>query len=129
MQMMPPLRPAGRSYSVALVTDAPTTTPDADLAGRLRFFKVMAVIVGVGLLLLVTGVVLRYGFGHPRLSKTWSPIHGFLYMIYLVATARLGVRARWTLTKIVTVMLAGVVPFLSFWMERRVARSFEPGRA
>ena len=101
-----------------------SAVPD-DIRARLTFFKVMAVIVGCGLLLLVLGVILRYGFGHPTLSKTWSPIHGFLYILYLVATALLGVRARWSLSRIVGVMLAGTVPFLSFWMERRVARSFE----
>lgn len=101
-----------------------TVVPE-ELRTRLTFFKAMAIIVGCGLLLLVLGMILRYGFDHPTLSKTWSPIHGFLYIIYLVATALLGVRARWTVPKIVGVMLAGTVPFLSFWMERRVAHSFE----
>ncbi|MEP6667456.1 MAG: DUF3817 domain-containing protein [Nocardioidaceae bacterium] len=96
------------------------TGPPEHLRLALTFFKVMAIVVGCGLLLLVLGVILRYGFDHDRLSKTWSPIHGFLYIVYLIATARLGIKARWALTKIVLVMLAGVVPFLSFWVERRV---------
>lgn len=100
-----------------------SVAPD-DIRTRLSFFKVMALIVGCGLLLLTLGVILRYGFGHPTLSKTWSPIHGFLYMVYLVATALLGVRARWAVSKTIGVMLAGTVPFLSFWIERRVAREF-----
>lgn len=107
------------------MTDSSGSDLDASISGPLRFFRVMAVIVGAGLLLLVLGVILRYGFGHPTLSKTWSPIHGFLYMVYLVATARLGVRAGWTHVKTVGVMLAGVVPFLSFWVEHRVTRSFK----
>jgi len=107
------------------VTDSSASSA-ADISGPLRFFRMMAVIVGLGLLLLVAGVILRYGFGHPTLSKTWSPIHGFLYMLYLVATARLGVRAGWTHGKIVLVMLAGVVPFLSFWVEHRVSQSLRP---
>lgn len=91
----------------------------------LTFFKVMAVVVGVGLLLLVTGVVLRYGFDHPQLSKVWSPIHGFLYLVYLVATALLGSRLRWPLGKIVLVALAGTIPFLSFVAEQKVSRQVE----
>jgi integral membrane protein len=106
-------------------TQQRTTVVPEGIRARLTFFKVMAIIVGIGLLLLVLGMILRYGFGHPTLSKTWSPIHGFLYIVYLISTALLGVKAGWTVTKMVGVMLAGTVPFLSFWMEQRVAKSFE----
>ena len=47
----------------------------------------MAVVVGLGLLLLTLEVVLHYGFDNDSLAW-WSPIHGFLYMLYLIATAR-----------------------------------------
>jgi integral membrane protein len=97
----------------------------ATVRRALTFFKVMAFVVGFGLLLLVTGMVLRYVFDEPWLSQTWSPIHGFLYMVYMVATANLGFKVRWGLAKIVLVMLAGTVPFLSFWAERRVSVEVE----
>ena len=42
-----------------------------------------------------------------------------------VATALLGFRVGWSLPKIVGVMLAGCVPFLSFWVERKVAGQVE----
>ncbi len=87
----------------------------------LRRFEVMAVVVGFGLLLLTLEVILNYGFDNDALSW-WSPIHGVLYMLYLVATADLALKLRWPLTKMIGVMLAGVVPFFSFFMERKVAR-------
>ncbi|GAB1820489.1 DUF3817 domain-containing protein [Herbidospora sp. RD11066] len=86
----------------------------------LKPFRVMAYIVGCMLLVLVTGMVLRYGFDIPGPSQIISPIHGFLYMIYLVATINLGLKARWSWGYILGVMLAGTVPFLSFYFERRV---------
>lgn len=89
---------------------------------KLRFFQVMAFVVGVGLLLLVLEMVLHYGFGNDVLAW-WAMPHGFLYMIYLVAVALLGFALRWDLLKMIGVMLAGVVPFLSFWVEHRVHRS------
>ena len=52
----------------------------------------------------------------------WPSPHGWVYMVYLVATALLGFELRWGLGKMVGVMLAGCVPFLSFWVEHRVAR-------
>ena len=106
---------------------------DADgVRPRLTFFKVMAFIVGVGLLVLVTEMVLSYGFGmkgDENPLSWWPQPHGFIYMVYLVATALLGFKVGWTLPKIVLVMLAGCVPFLSFWVERRVAREVEGGLA
>ena len=99
---------------------------------RLTFFKVMAFVVGVGLLVLVAEIVLSYGFGLKGADNPlswWPQPHGFIYMVYLVATALLGFKVGWTLPKIVLVMLAGCVPFLSFWVERRVAREVEAGLA
>jgi integral membrane protein len=87
-------------------------------------YKVMAVVVGLGLLVLTLEVVLHYGFDNDSLAW-WSPIHGVLYMLYLVATADLGMKDRWSLGRMVGVMLAGVVPFFSFVMERKVAREVE----
>lgn len=95
---------------------------------RLTFFKVMAFIVGVGLLVLVVEMVLSYGFGMKGDDNPlhwWPQPHGFIYMVYLVATALLGFKVGWSLPKMVGVMLAGCVPFLSFWVERKVAREVE----
>lgn len=87
----------------------------------LQRFKVMAFVVGFGLLVLCLEIVLRYGFGNDVLAW-WSPVHGVLYMIYLVTTADLAFKVQWSLPKMLGVMLAGVVPFFSFFMERKVAR-------
>lgn len=99
---------------------------------RLTFFKVMAFTVGIGLLLLVLEIVLSYGFdmkGEDNPLSWWPQPHGFIYMAYLLATALLGFKVGWSLPKMVLVMLAGCVPFLSFWVERRVAREVESGLA
>jgi integral membrane protein len=89
-------------------------------------FRVIAYLVGGFLLLLTVGVVLRYGFGEPGLSETVSPIHGFLYMLYLVAVFDLGRRAGWSPKRMILVMLAGTIPFLSFVAERMVSRHWIP---
>ncbi|CAN7335758.1 DUF3817 domain-containing protein [Knoellia sp. LjRoot47] len=94
----------------------------------LTFFKVMAFVVGVGLLVLVVEMVLEYATsmsGEQNPLKWWPQPHGFIYMVYLVATANLGFKVGWSLPRMVGVMLAGCVPFLSFWVERQVAREVE----
>lgn len=108
--------------------DGATTRPlSPKVVAALGRFKVMAIVVGLGLLLLTLEVVLHYGFDNDSLAW-WSPIHGVLYMLYLVTTADLGMKDRWPLRRMIGVMLAGVVPFFSFFMERRVARQVT-GRA
>lgn len=87
---------------------------------RLTFFRVMAFIVGVALLVLVLHMVLTYGFDNHALDW-WAMPHGFLYMVYLVAVFLLGAALRWSLGRMIGVMLAGCVPFLSFWVEAKVS--------
>lgn len=91
------------------------------VAARLLGYRIMAYATGVMLLVLTSSVVLHYGFGNQRLW--WSgPVHGFLYMGYLVATVVLGTSVRWRPVRMVLVALAGTIPFMSFVAERSVTR-------
>ncbi|WP_372447509.1 DUF3817 domain-containing protein [Phycicoccus mangrovi] len=117
---------AGRAGTAIAPEDVDAVRP------RLTFFKVMAFIVGIGLSVLVVEMVLSYGFqmkGQDNPLYWWPQPHGFIYMVYLVATALLGFKVGWPLGKMVLVMLAGCVPFLSFWVERRVAGEVEASLA
>ena len=102
--------------------DSPRATPSAEsLRARLLAFRVMAYVTGVFLLLLVTSMVLEYGFGNDSLS--WSAYaHGWLYMVYLVTVLLLGTATGWKPGRMVLVMLAGTVPLMSFVAERKVTR-------
>jgi len=96
------------------------------VSGAILRYRVMATVVGVVLLVLVlVAIPLRYVFGIPEVSRIVSPIHGTLYILYLVATFGVSRRAGWTLKRTVLVMLAGTVPFLSFVVERRMTRELQ----
>jgi len=98
----------------------------AGLRGALIRYRVMAYAVGVGLIVLVfVGVPLQVA-GHPQVVGVVGPVHGFLYIAYLVAAADLARRARWPASRLVPVILAGLVPFLAFAVERRVTRRTGP---
>ena len=93
------------------------------MQGALTRYRIIAWIVGVVLIaLVVVGMPLKYLGGNDSVVATVGPFHGFLYMVYLVAAFDLGRRARWPLGRLIVVMLAGTVPFLSFWAERAVTR-------
>ena len=92
------------------------------MPAALTRFRVIAYVVGTALLLLTAGVVVQL-LGHGKaLVSVVGPIHGFLYIGYVLLGFDLGRRARWPLPRTVLVLLAGVVPFLTFVAERWVTR-------
>lgn len=85
----------------------------------LTFFRVMAMIAGVALLVLVLEMVLKYGMDNDALSW-WSPVHGLLFMGFVAATYNLGSKLRWPMGRMVGYVLTAFVPLLSFWLEHKV---------
>ncbi|TDV46151.1 DUF3817 domain-containing protein [Actinophytocola oryzae] len=100
---------------------------DAGVKGALARFRVMAYIVGVGLLALCVALVLNRFFDQGQYSAVIGPVHGFLYIVYLVMIVDLGLKARWSLKGTILVMLSGVVPVGSFFAERMVTRRVREG--
>jgi integral membrane protein len=91
------------------------------LRSALTRYRVMAWVVGVVLLILAgVAMPLKYLADLPQAVAVVGPIHGFLYMVYLVVTFDLALRMRWPLTRTVLLLLAGTVPVLSFVAERWV---------
>lgn len=86
-------------------------------------YRVMAWVTGVLLLVLVfVAVPLKYIGDNGTMVSIVGVAHGWLYMVYLVAAFWLGYQRRWAHRKTILVLLAGIVPFMSFVAERRVMR-------
>ena len=73
------------------------------------------------IVLVLVGMPLKYLADNDAVVATVGPAHGFLFMVYVVLTFDLGRRLHWPLSRMVLVMLAGTIPFLSFWAERKVS--------
>lgn len=111
---------------------ASSTRPLDEVAVRTSFarFRIASIVEGIALLVLVMIMVMRYGvYGGPglftstsgtwdQISSVWSPIHGLIYMIYVVLAFDLWMRMRWGLPRMLLLMFFGVVPVLSFFGER-----------
>jgi integral membrane protein len=86
-------------------------------------YRVLAYVVGTLLVVLVfVGVPLKHFAGKPQVASVVGVTHGVLYMVYLAAALQLAIARRWSLTRIAVVFAAGLVPFLTFYMERLVTR-------
>jgi integral membrane protein len=115
-----------------MTAGTPVKAPSVDMApglrGRLARFRVIAYVVGVFLLVLaLVAMPLKYLGDDDRAVAVVGPMHGFLYMVYLVLGADLALRARWSVRGTVAVLAAGTVPFLSFFAERVVTRRTRRG--
>src|SRR5699024_9328764 len=60
-----------------------------------------------------------------QISKTWSPIHGLIYMIYVVLAFDVRMKMRWGLPRMPLLMFFGVVTVLSFFGERWTHQAVE----
>lgn len=101
------------------VIDAPK------VASALRLFKVSAIVAGLAMFVLITEMVLKYGFDNPVLSW-WSPVHGLIFMVFVVATVNLGLKIGWSMGKMIGIMFASCIPLVAFVIEQRTAAEVEP---
>ena len=86
----------------------------------LQFFTVTAWITGVLLLLLVTRMIMQYGFDMNVDYLSWvARVHGFAFVAFLMASLNLGSKARWSAGTWIATALSGVVPFMSFFIEAK----------
>lgn len=88
------------------------------MSRALTRYRIMAYIVGVLLLVLV--------FVHIPLRIFWdihtpvAVLHGWMFMVYLVTVLDLSLRCKWNVfPRTFLVMLAGTVPFFSFYAEHK----------
>ena len=92
--------------------------------GALKRYRVMAYVTGVMLLVLVVEMAMKYVFkvdDDIMRYVTWIPYaHGWIYVVYLVTVVDLWSKMRWTVGRLVVMVLGGVVPVMSFLVEKRV---------
>jgi integral membrane protein len=89
-------------------------------------YRVMAFVTGTLLVLLVfVALPIKYWGHNSGPTALIGTAHGFLFMVYLVTALDLGVRRRWNLVKLGLVMIAGTVPFASFYAEHKVHQEIE----
>ena len=103
---------------------ASTVREPAKARAAVGRYRVMAYVTGVMLLILCVEIVLHYvvQVGPDVMGWIgWIPqFHGFVYIVYLVTVLDLWSKMRWGFGRLVVMVLGGVVPVMSFIVERRV---------
>ena len=117
----PPLPPVPGQPRPARTASGATVVPPKIMAAFKRY-RVAAYIVGWGLLLLCAAMVLKYAFDMDRAVAIWGPIHGALFVVYVILAFDLAYKDRWSPLGTLWVLVAGTIPFVSFIAERQVQR-------
>ena len=109
---------------------APRPLDETQIRTSLARFRVGSILEGIALLILVVIMMMEYVvYSGPTafsttsetwhsISKAWSPIHGLIYMIYVVLAFDLWNKMRWNIGRMLLLMFFGVIPVLSFFGER-----------
>ncbi|MGI5189578.1 DUF3817 domain-containing protein [Promicromonospora sp. CA-289599] len=120
-----------------MIVSTPQTTPDisAEAAivairkarSAMARYRFMALVTGVMLLILCVELGIKYGLGAVTDVEgvmpfiAWVPFaHGWIYVVYLVTVADLWSKMRWGFGRLVTMVIAGVVPVMSFVLEKKI---------
>jgi integral membrane protein len=87
-------------------------------------YRVLAWATGLMLLFLAfVAMPLKYIGNDPHWVEVIGPIHGALYALYVLIAFDLAIRAKWGLGRTVWVLLAGTIPFASFYADRSAHRT------
>ena len=93
--------------------------------GRLR---IIAFLEGLSLILLgFVAVPLKYMPGNPIGSEVLGPIHGALFLLFIINTISVAIEYDWGFSNRTTwmVLISSFIPFGTFYMDRTVLSKVE----
>lgn len=74
------------------------------------------------LLLLFIGVPLKRLAGHPEVVQILGPIHGLLFVLYVLYVIQAKTEYRWPLGKTGLALLASIIPGGTFYADHKIFR-------
>ncbi len=98
------------------------------MSGAIKRYRFMALVAGViSLLLWFVDLPVAYLFNNEdwKAAVAWIPfVHGWVYAVYVLVAIQFSVKARWSMKKMIWLILAGTLPIASIAAERRVVRQY-----
>lgn len=103
---------------------AVTASPETSTDWRISLFRVVAIAEAISWGALLAAMVFKYGpIGTEVGVRVVGPIHGTIFLVYLVATIMVGLRCEWTPKTVLLGLFAAVPPFFTVVFERWVIRA------
>lgn len=90
----------------------------------IKSFKVIAILEGISFLaILFVTMPLKYLFEMPYPNQVVGMAHGFLFLIYIVLAFLVKTELKWSLKTLLIVLACSIIPFGTFWMERKYLKN------
>ena len=89
-----------------------------------KTFKIVALLEGISLLLLFFfAMPMKYAFDLPIYVRVIGMAHGLLFISYIIMAIMLKMEEQWESKKFAMVCLASIVPFGTFYIEKKYLRN------
>lgn len=88
---------------------------------QITVFRMIALAEGVSFLTLLSiAMPMKYFMGMPEVVRVVGSIHGVLFVLYVGLLAMLHFRQRWSYTFSLYALLASVIPFGTFMLDKQL---------
>ncbi|AXG74126.1 DUF3817 domain-containing protein [Flavobacterium arcticum] len=92
--------------------------------GRLR---IIGFLEGISLLTLIfIAVPMKYCFDNPTLSKNLGPIHGAIFLLFLLNALSIGIEQKWKLKTTSKILVSCFIPFGTFYIDHQILKKIKP---
>lgn len=86
-----------------------------------KYFTILSFIEGISLLVLFfIAMPIKYIGGDPSYVKMVGPIHGFLFLGFVLMALYVASEDKWTKKFFLFAVLTSSIPFGMFWLERKM---------
>jgi integral membrane protein len=86
----------------------------------IRWFRGVAVVEAVSYLILLAASVAKHAFGNGGGVAVLGPVHGTIFLVYLLLALNIREQLRWTWGTVGVVAVMAAVPFGAIYVERRL---------
>lgn len=89
----------------------------------LKSFRIISILEGISYLaLFFVTMPLKYIWDNGAPNKVVGMAHGFLFLAYIVLAFMMKPERKWSNTTLGIVLLCSVLPFGTFWMDKKYLR-------
>ena len=89
-----------------------------------KTFKIVALLEGISLLLLFFfAMPMKYAFDLPIYVRIIGLAHGLLFISYIIMAIMLKMEEQWESKKFIVICLASIIPFGTFYIEKKYLRN------
>ena len=87
-----------------------------------RTFRLVAVLEATSFLMLLVATYVKYGHDEPAGVEILGPIHGLLFLAYVLLAFAIAPRAGWSPRTTALVLIGAVLPFGGYVVDRWLRR-------